>query len=266
MERKDIVMLSIHSAFFDNLIPNWRNQLDVIKFHILVLVTHGKVLYTLNGQPLMAEEGDLLLIPKGTSRMAENGNDEPHQKYTVLFNYSYHSALDENDIPYLSNGRILHVNIRNFEYVKQRFMLLYREDIDKKPFGELIRLGTLQELLAIAGREAEATEISPIKLKLAKTIQHYILEHYRTSIQIEQLAELIQRSPNYTTSLFKEVNGQSPIQYMHQLRIMEARNLIANSGMTISEISHYLGYYDTSYFFKMFKKFTSMSPSAFLSR
>ncbi|MFH5184307.1 helix-turn-helix domain-containing protein [Paenibacillus sp. TAB 01] len=259
-------MLSIYSAFFDNLIPNWRNQLDVIQHHILVLVTQGKVRYYLNGQPLMVEEGELLLIPQGTSRMAENGNEEPHQKYTVLFNYFYHSALNENEIPFLANGRLLHSKIRNFEYMKQRFIHLYREYMENKPFAELIRLGILQELLAIAGREAEAADVSPIKLKLAKTIQQYILEHYRSQVQIEQLAEMIQRSPNYTISLFKEVNGQSPIQYMHQLRIMEARNLIVNPGMTISEISHYLGYYDTSYFFKMFKKFTSLSPTAFLAR
>ncbi|MCS7464132.1 AraC family transcriptional regulator [Paenibacillus doosanensis] len=259
-------MLTIHSAFFDNMIPNWRNQLEAVKFHILVLITHGKVLYTLNGESRIVQAGELLLIPKGTSRVAENASEEPHQKYTVLFHYFYHNVLEESEIPYLTNGQILHLKIRNFEYVKQRFMLLYREDMEKKPFSELIRLGTLQELLALAGREAEVLDISPIKLKLAKTIQQYILENYRTPLHIEQLAELIHRSPNYTISLFKEVNGQSPIQYMHQLRMMEARNLLANSGMSVTEISQYLGYYDTSYFFKMFKKFTSMSPTAFITR
>ncbi|MFE5320622.1 helix-turn-helix domain-containing protein [Paenibacillus sp. NPDC056579] len=259
-------MLTIYSAFFDNLIPNWRNQLDVIKHHILVLVVRGKVLYTLNGERRMVEEGDLLLIPKGTSRMAENGNEEPHQKYTVLFHFVYPNLLGEKDIPYLMNGRIIHLKIRGFEHIKQRIMQLYREGLEKKPFYELISLSILQELLAIIGREADVLNISPIKVKLAKTIQQYILENYRSSIQIEQLADMIQRSPNYTISLFKEVNGQSPIQYMHQLRMLEARNLLVNSSMSISDISHYLGYYDTSYFFKMFKKFTSMSPTAFLAK
>ncbi|MDD9269198.1 helix-turn-helix domain-containing protein [Paenibacillus sp. GCM10023248] len=260
-------MLTIYSTYFDNLIPNWRNQLDIINYHILVLVTRGKVLYTLNGEKRMAEEGDMLLIPKGTSRAAENGNEEPHQKYTVLFQYN-HYGMNEGDtgIPFLKNGRLLHLKIRNFEYFKQRFMLLYREDMERKYMFEFIRTGILHELLALVGREAEALDLSPIKMKLAKTIQHYLLENYRSPIQIEQLAEMIQRSPNYTISLFKEVNGQSPIQYMHQLRILEARNLLVNSSMSVTEISQYLGYYDTSYFFKMFKKFTSMSPTAFVAK
>ncbi|WP_368659514.1 AraC family transcriptional regulator [Metabacillus halosaccharovorans] len=53
-----------------------------------------------------------------------------------------------------------------------------------------------------------------------------MLENYRKNIEIEQLAKLINRSQSYTISIFKELMGQSPIRYIHQLRIIEACNLL----------------------------------------
>ncbi|MBT2738781.1 helix-turn-helix transcriptional regulator [Bacillus sp. ISL-7] len=44
---------------------------------------------------------------------------------------------------------------------------------------------------------------------------------------------------------------------------MEACNLLLNTDMTVVAISDYLGYYDTSYFSRMFKKLASMSPKEF---
>ncbi|MFD0714769.1 helix-turn-helix domain-containing protein [Paenibacillus sp. GCM10027626] len=80
------------------------------------------------------------------------------------------------------------------------------------------------------------------------------------------MAHLIHPSPNYTIAIFREVIGSSPINYIHQLRIMEACSLLINSDMTVAEISNHLGYYDTSYFFRIFKKYTSMSPTEFMAR
>ncbi|MHA7966932.1 helix-turn-helix transcriptional regulator [Paenibacillus sp. CAU 1782] len=80
------------------------------------------------------------------------------------------------------------------------------------------------------------------------------------------MAQLIGRSPSYTSSMFKEVTGQSPIQFMRHLRIAEARRLLLHTDMELSDISQYWGYYDTSYFYRMFKKMMATTPSEFRAR
>jgi AraC-like DNA-binding protein len=252
-------MLSILAVNFDNFIANWHNRSETLKNHILVLVLQGKVVYTLNGKTVIAEPEHLLLFPRGTTRAAQNDPSGPHQKYTVCFNY----AGDEADIPFPAYPQYLHIKIRNFEHVKRRFELIHRECLENKRYSQWIALGALQELLGTVGRETELTEISPMKWKLAKTMQQYLLERYRQPVRVNELAALIRRSPNYTVTLFTEAIGLPPIQYMHQLRIAEACGLLTNSDMTVAEIAGYLGYYDTSYFVKIFKKFTSMSPTAY---
>ncbi|WP_164545533.1 AraC family transcriptional regulator [Paenibacillus albus] len=252
-------MLSYTSVHFDNRIPNWRNTLTVLDHNVIALILDGKVKYTLNDHTVIAEKGDLLLIPIGTMRASEN-MEGPHQKMTVLFQ---HSIEDAHELPVLGNARFTKCKIRNFEYMKQRFERLNLEALSKDKFNPYVVTGILLELVGMAAREFEQVEVTPIKLKLANEIQKYLVDHYREPTHIDQLAALIHRSANYTISIFREVTGVSPIQYVHSLRMKEACNLLSNSDLSVTEIANYLGYYDHSYFFRIFKKFNSLSPTEY---
>lgn len=255
-------MINILNVHFDDFIPNWRTQMDTIHYHVLVLVREGKVRYEINGEPIIAERGDLLFIPEGTRRSGDNFMSTPHQKHTILF------RLDRDvpvGIPFLDQPSFIKFKIANFPYMIRRCERLFEEIRDSKSLRSWICQGIVQELIGIVAREQERPELTPIRMKYAQIVKSYMLEHYREPIEIEHLAKLINRSPNYTTSLFKEVFGHAPIRYMHQLRVLEACNLLLHSDMTVSNIAHYLSYYDTSYFFRVFKKYSGMSPTEFIT-
>ncbi|MDF2653385.1 MAG: transcriptional regulator, AraC family [Paenibacillus sp.] len=252
-------MLALHSVHLDNHIPNWRTNLRMMDFNVIVLMIDGKVKYTINDRTVIGEKGELLFIPVGTLRTGENFEGE-HQKITVLFK---HSEEDAQELPFLRDAHFNKCKIRNQEYIKRRFERLYLEAKGDNKFNSYVVTGILLELVGMTAREFELMEVTPIKLKLTNELQKYLIAHYRQSIHIEQLAALIHRSANYTISMFREVVGVSPIQYVHQLRMKEACNLLTNSDLSITEISNYLGYYDHSYFFRIFKKYTSMSPTEY---
>lgn len=258
--RGGFIIISIAAVFFDDFIPNWRNPKEKIDYNVFVLVIKGRVNYTINGNQIIAEKGDLLYIPSETVRGAENHESSPHQKYTVVFDI-HENRMNPEPFPIEQN--FFHIKTRNFEYVKHRFERLFVDSRGDKKFKSFICLGILQELLGMFAREIENPSITPVKVKFARMIEQYLLENYRKAIEIEELAKLISRSPSYTITVFKEVMGQSPIRYIHQLRIIEACNLLKNTDMTIVAISDYLGYYDPSYFSRMFKKLTSLSPKEF---
>ncbi|WP_223830048.1 helix-turn-helix domain-containing protein [Paenibacillus arenilitoris] len=251
------------SVHFDHFIPNWRTQMEAIGYNVLVLVREGKVKYEINGEEIVAERGDMLFIPKGTRRSGSNYLDSPHQKHTILF--TLNTGLGTG-IPFLDQGRFVKLRIAGFQYASHRCERLFEEMRGDKSFRSFICLGILQELFGMLAREMEKPELAPMKQSYAQIMRSYLLEHYREPVEIEQLARLIHRSPNYATALFKEVYGQSPIRYMHQLRVMEACNLLLHSDMTVTSIAQYLGYYDTSYFFRMFKKHSGMSPTDFIAQ
>jgi YesN/AraC family two-component response regulator len=80
---------------------------------------------------------------------------------------------------------------------------------------------------------------------------------------IKELANLIERSPNYTLSLFKEGVGHTPLEYQHRLRITSAKEMLQNTSLTVTFIAEYLGYYDSSYFYKMFRKYAEQTVSSY---
>ncbi|MCU6707472.1 AraC family transcriptional regulator [Paenibacillus sp. J5C_2022] len=257
-------MINIHSANYDDRIPNWRTHPEVMTCHIFVLVQDGKVRYVLNGTEMIAERGDFLFIPQATLREGSNYADTLHQKHTLLFT-AESGESGEQAIPYLNEGKALKVKISNFQYVHSRFRRMIDEWRGSKRYRKWVCEGIVQELIGLLGHALDNPELAPSRMIFAETINAYLLDHYREPIELERLASLIQRSPGYTTALFKEVYGQTPIRYMHHLRIMEACNLLSNSDMSVSVISQYLGYYDASYFFRMFKRITGMTPSDFIA-
>jgi AraC-like DNA-binding protein len=137
---------------------------------------------------------------------------------------------------------------------------LHHLHIEKGAYYDLICSGMMIELIGFISREVETNKISPMKLLHTEKIKQYIHQHFREAVHLQELAEQVQRSPNYIIGVFKEIMGLTPIEYLHHIRIAEARNLLLNSDMTISEIAHYLGYYDISHFYRTFKKVAACSP------
>lgn len=254
-------MLTLDSVHHDKMIPGWRTLQERININVLVLVMEGKAVYHIEGKRMVVEKGDLLVLPSSISRAGENHESGPHQKYTILFTCDEEAAL----LPYLGSGKQTLIKPRNFESLRRRFEKLFGEMRGGKSFRMFICQGILQELLGLIARELEQPEMAPMKIKYAQTIQNYLVQHYREPLEIRQLAQLIDRSENYTISVYKEVTGHSPIKYLHRLRIMEAGYLLLNTKTTVADVSQYLGYYDTSYFFRMFKQLTSLSPTEFIA-
>ncbi|WMT42127.1 AraC family transcriptional regulator [Paenibacillus sp. D2_2] len=90
--------------------------------------------------------------------------------------------------------------------------------------------------------------------------QHYISDHLYEDITLEQLAGLSFLSPNYLSSMFKKKVGVSISEYIQRERIHEAMKLLTLTQYPISDICSWLNFHDQSYFIKVFKKFTGMTP------
>lgn len=253
-------MFELDSILVEEVGPEWTKAESVMDYDVFLFVESGCLTYCIDGHRLSLTKGDLLYFPGGSLRYATGDGIHDHQKYAVIFRV-YPGGTS---IPLLDNRQHRLVHIRNYDYVKQRFSLLVQQWLGKLPHYETICKGIVVELLGIADREMENARFPAKKLSLVTEIQHYILAHYREQIRIELLAELVDRTPNYVTKIFREVTGQTPIGYLHQVRITAARELLVNSSMTIGQIADMLGFCDQSYFNRVYKKMMGYPPSSHL--
>lgn len=121
-----------------------------------------------------------------------------------------------------------------------------------------------EEIGNVLGQAAEnAREIQGIRTEnhIHRAID-YIQGHYCEDLTLEEVAARADMNPAYFSSSFKKYTGSSFIHYMMELRIRRAKELL-KEGRKISEISNLLGFHDTRYFTRTFKKYVGVTPSEY---
>lgn len=88
----------------------------------------------------------------------------------------------------------------------------------------------------------------------------YIYSHLHTRITLADLAKHLGLSPSYLSKLFSKEMGTSLSQYILELKIQKARNLLRYSEYSIVEIANYLSFASESHFIQVFEKKSGISP------
>ena len=91
----------------------------------------------------------------------------------------------------------------------------------------------------------------------------YINKHYREKIYLSAIAGSLGISPAYLSKLFKKETGFCIQDYINQVRVERAANLLAFSDKSLPAIAQYVHFPNQSYFGKIFKRFKSMTPREF---
>ncbi len=94
-------------------------------------------------------------------------------------------------------------------------------------------------------------------------IQIWLQDNYHREILFPQIAERFGMSIRTLNRRFKTALGQTPLEYLQEIRINTAKDLLKTSNLSISEIADKIGYDDTGYFTRLFKKHLSTTPNAY---
>jgi len=85
----------------------------------------------------------------------------------------------------------------------------------------------------------------------------------KAAMSMHNLAELFGMSQRNFTRRFKSATNMTPVQYLQKSRFAAAKELLQNSNLSIKEIAYRVGYIDVSYFTKLFKEFSSITPKEY---
>lgn len=94
-------------------------------------------------------------------------------------------------------------------------------------------------------------------------VQTWLQQNYSQPVSLPELAELAELSPRQFNRRFLKVVGQTPNQYVQQLRCAAAKELLQQTNLSISAIAVTVGYNEGSYFGRVFHSYTGQTPSAF---
>lgn len=99
--------------------------------------------------------------------------------------------------------------------------------------------------------------------ELIKKAMQFISSHFNEPLTLENAAEYVRLHPAYFSTLFKQCSGYSFKEYLNMVRIEESKRLLSNTEYSIIDIAVACGFDDQSYFAKVFKKYTGMTPKQY---
>ena len=94
-------------------------------------------------------------------------------------------------------------------------------------------------------------------------IQDWMHNQFDNPLTLEQIAEQFDMSVRSLNRRFKHATGRTPMQYLQQVRMDNAKELLRTTNLSVAEVAFSTGYPDCSYFSAQFRKSISLTPTAY---
>lgn len=271
----------------------------------LFLMAEGSCELRFEGARMLLIQGDLVIVGKERPhllRSAAKGRllrcvfDEKHTgaELTALLDlYTHRAAYQRSELHQrIREMRIFEASpaeitaLRAGPPAELKYMAhLSREETDRvkallqniiaeqeKPLfhAEQMQLAYLRQILILLTRmrlRQFETESAPKswKKEMVDRVLREIDQNLSRPINFEEIARQQGITTTYFRSVFKEIAGVSPVDYLNRMRILSALELLQVSDLSIAEIAGSVGIYDANYFSRLFKKITGYPPRYFKS-
>ncbi|MCL6605509.1 MAG: AraC family transcriptional regulator [Paenibacillus sp.] len=242
-----------------------KQQTDV---HTLLLITEGQGTLQVNGSPIQLHGRKSLMLLPDTSIEIRHDGEEQLCFYLLTFDIFQtgegrgiiKTELYEKLVPF-NCKEITGASLdRLVEFTKEIYQHV-NELNEREQFVNHFRFQTL--MYFIMEQNLYQTTNSDTKSAVEQTIQH-LHHHYHEVITVEQLAQMANMSRRWYTSLFKEMTGKSPTDYLTGLRIGRAKEMLHISGSSLYDIARHVGFQDEHYFSRRFKQTVGQSPRLYV--
>lgn len=211
----------------------------LVERKIFECIKEGKKDDLIKNLKKLPESGDLGVLSK-TSHLRSQKNSA-----IAAITLATRSAIDGGLFPEIAYT-LSDLLIQKLEEIKKSEAISPFLENALLEFSERVKNGKMQK------------HLKPINI-----CQNYIFTHLYEDITLSHLAEIVALNPSYLSSLFKKEVGISLGEYIQRAKIDESKSLMTYTKHSISEISTLLNFHDQSYFTKVFKKHTGISPKQF---
>ncbi|NQN53914.1 AraC family transcriptional regulator [Streptococcus suis] len=229
--------------------------------YVLHFITNGKGKISINGETTELTAGDIFVLPKNQSIFYQADENSPWTYTWVGFSGSRAETI-------LSQTRLLekyflHSHLES-EILKKMIDINQTEVQCLPMITELILIGHLNQLLAALVQEFPNDSLKEAST-LAKTYVHHAIKiihsQYNSPVKVSAIAEKLALSRSYLYKIFKQETGYSIKDYIVQVKMNHACQLLANPDLSITEIANSVGYQDPLTFSSAFKNQYHQSPS-----
>ena len=219
------------------------------RHHGFVYTFTGTETYNFKNCSIKAQPNTLVYLPKGRQYKI---TFEGEVSTVITLDFEIHE--DTDIAPFV-------LSLESNNPVQTLFLKAENEWQSKKTACRAACLSLLYKVIS-TGARIEERFIHPGKYEKIRESVEYLHNHYtEQDFRIESLSEMCGINSAYYARLFSDKFSQSPKEYVTELKMQKARELLSGEKYSISEIGSELGYSDVYHFSKSFKKATGISPT-----
>ncbi|GIP41069.1 hypothetical protein J31TS4_43490 [Paenibacillus sp. J31TS4] len=244
--------------------PDWYRPPGLTRHHSLWLVVKGRGTFTINGTHYPAEPGKIFFFVPGMTVERRTDPLEPVEYYFLRFDYAESHPGKEGwslktsaERPFPLQGMYTISDTPKLIYLLEQLLALKNK---RGPITGMRRRIMLQELMLTVVLDFRSQLITGDTTSAIERTQDYMSWHYQEPLTLEQLAQMAGLSVSHYSRLFRKYSGYSPIDYLTNLRMDRAKELLVLSGYRLKSIANSVGYADEFYFSRIFKKIEGVSP------
>lgn len=237
------------------------------------VVTKGFGTYYIDGKEYPIKAGDLVILNPGTyHRSLVTCPQCCATEYYIAFSNIHIREMPPNTLPLPNGNMIVPMKDGIRQEVFRLCSAMGKEFHTCRP-GRYFMLKSylIQFILILLRDQQEIVEEqngcifeSPNKKYVVKQMIRYFNDHYHEKISLDQIAKNMYLSTFYISKIFKSETGDTPINYLIELRMEKARELMGESPeLSIQNVAAMVGYDDAYHFSKLFKKHFGTAPSKY---
>jgi len=248
--------------------------------YYFLYVHSGKGEFIINNTVYNLVSGDLFFCNPNDTNQIIADKDEPFLLTGINFDftnnfinktYLYPISIDLFDEKYVTeyvqftdfDGFNTHIYLQNDETLRKHILYMINIFEAKKKYWKVHVDGLLKTFIAKVVERTNQTTLDTTNINKYNKILDYIFVNYNSDISNDDIASKFHYHPDYINKIIYSYTGLTIKQYIIDLRIKKAINLLMNSNLSISEISITVGYNNINYFSKLFKNKTGFSPALF---
>ncbi|GKU78912.1 AraC family transcriptional regulator [Paenibacillus sp. L3-i20] len=239
-------------------------------YEILYLIS-GQIYYYIEDRTYQIVSGVLLFINMNDLHKLVNVNGATFERVTLVFKKDFLSTLliEEagcNLFSYFhSHSNAIKLGGNDQTFIEYHFNKMIQEETNKLPGYDYYQKVLLTELLLFLKRKVDMgpsynlIESNRANQKVSRILE-FINLNYDKRVTLDDLSQRFSISPSHLSRTFKEVTGFTCIEYLNNIRIKEARSLLNNSKLSVSDIALCVGFENLTHFGRIFKSTVGTSP------
>lgn len=231
---------------------------------LLTLVTAGEGVQTLNGKEIPFGPGDLFLLSPADFHKNTVAPGASFTYYGLKFTYE---LLDARLSELCALDKLpLHLHLPEPAAATARFVfrqLIAECQSGQEQLGSRAYIQALVEQLVILALRQMKQEEQTCPEAFINRALGYLYTHFSEAITVGDAASYVGYTPNYFNTCFHRQMGQPFGEYLRQMRLTYAENLLRSSPLPVTEVAYESGFGSLSYFSRCFRDRYGVSPQEF---